>query len=401
MMEDRQLFTAARRLHGYLVDTHWRDGGLYGPDPGVRLNYRIGRFLKSYFRKFAWNDDLYYLQGQGYWILANWELVRRTGDSSYRDLALECCESILQTQREDGAWDYPNREWQGRTATVEGVWASLGLMESFQHCGDERFLDAAKAWHKYLTETIGFHEFGDQLAINYFANLGDTPVPNNSADALRFFSTIANVTGDANYLRPCAGLVHFLASVQQPNGEFPYQAKKLDFHEHRPHFQCFQYNAFICLGLMRYYELTGDEAVRPIISGLLDFLLQGLTSSGAAHYECGIPYRHVTYHAAVLAAAFARAAHFGCGDYEEPAARAYEYVLSKQDSDGSLVYSLGDYRVLNDRRSYPRYLAMILYHFLHPKLRGAHEQVSAANRQEPPTPTTLPAPTAMQHKGTT
>ncbi|MDP8923314.1 MAG: hypothetical protein M3O34_10625, partial [Chloroflexota bacterium] len=104
---------AAERLHRYLVAKHWTGSGLVGPDPGIRFNYRIGRFVKSGLRGVAWGDDLYYLQGQGYWTLANWQLFGRSGDEAYRDLAVGCSLGMLAEQRADGAWDYPNPEWRG------------------------------------------------------------------------------------------------------------------------------------------------------------------------------------------------------------------------------------------------------------------------------------------------
>ncbi|NNL87161.1 MAG: hypothetical protein HKP27_15970 [Myxococcales bacterium] len=90
------------------------------------------------------------------------------------------------------------------------------------------------------------------------------------------------------------------------------------------------------------------------------------------HYECGVEYRNVTYHAAVVAAALTRAAPLGFSDYSEAATRAFGYVLKQLRPDGSIVYSRGDYRFLSDQRSYPRYLAMILYHLLHPGLRSSY-----------------------------
>ncbi len=73
-----ELLDAAKRLHRYLFNNHWTGHALIGPDPGIRFNYRIGRFIKSYFSSIDWKDDLYYLQGQGYWILGNWLLFTKS-----------------------------------------------------------------------------------------------------------------------------------------------------------------------------------------------------------------------------------------------------------------------------------------------------------------------------------
>ena len=54
----------------------------------------------------------------------------------------------------------------------------------------------------------------------------------------------------------------------------------------------------------------------------------------------------------------------GLGDYRELADRAFLRVLGQQQADGSFPYSLRNYRVLSDRRSYPRQLSMLLNHLL-------------------------------------
>ncbi len=365
---------AALKLHRYILEHHWREQALLGPDPGIRLNYRIGRFVKSYLDRYLgghlgrgfWKDDLYYLQGQGYWVLGNWELFRRTGDPRYAALATAASQTMLARQRPDGAWPYPNPEWKGRVATAEGTWGSLGLVESYRQTGEQRFLDGALAWHRFLTEVVGFQRMDDTLAINYFAGMGKTRVPNNTAFVLRFLAELAEVTGEAAFCEPCPGLMRFMAQVQKPSGEFPYAVPGVNGGPLRPHFQCFQYNAFQCLDLMRYQELTQDPAALPVIEKVLGFLSGGLSPEGWAYYECGNRHRRVTYHAAVLAAAFWRAGELGLGGYQELADRAYRYLLGRQRADGGFPYSQGDYRILADDRSYPRYLAMILVHLLVP-----------------------------------
>ena len=355
---------AAERLHRYLVATHWTDTGLVGPDPGIRFNYRIGRFIKSQLRAVGWGDDLYYLQGQGYWTLANWHMFGRTGDEAYRTLALRCSSRMLAEQRDDGAWDYPNSEWRGRVATGEGIWGALGLLETYRRTGDAASLDGALRWYRYLLDAIGYQRLGDEVAVNYLAARGGVRVPNTSVDMVRFLAELSDATGDRAYLAESAGLFTFLERAQKPTGEFPYAIRGVGNEKPRPHFQCPQYNAFQCLGLLRYEELIGDGRARRIAVRVLDFLRTGQAEDGHAYYECGNRYREVTYHGAALGAAFARAGELGIGGYEEAASRAFRYVLGQQRADGGFEYSRRDYRLLSDRRSYPRYLAMILYHML-------------------------------------
>ena len=247
------MLQSAKRIQGFLADRYLVDGALIGPDPGVRFNYRFWRFFKSYLPVVKWNDDLYYLQGQGYWILANWMLSQSDTEGNYKDVALAATDQVLTRQRDDGAWDYPNPEWKGRVATVEGIWASLGLMESYRHSGETRYLEGALRWHKFFEDRIGFQEFDGNIAVNYFAHKICEPVPNNSALALRYLANMADATGDSKYLDRCAGLLHFIRNAQLPSGEVPYiygDPKWL-------HFQCFQYQAFLYLDVLAYHRLTG------------------------------------------------------------------------------------------------------------------------------------------------
>jgi hypothetical protein len=353
---------SALKLHDHLVRRHWRSG-LVGPDPGIRLNFRIGRFIKSATSFLPWKDDLYYLQGQGYWILGNWRLFDLTGDKKFQALATQASDVALSHQRSDGAWEYPNPEWKGRVATAEGTWGALGLVESYRQTGEEKYLRSVLKWHGFLTQTIGYRQVEDELAVHYFADRGSGRVPNNSAFVLRFLAELADATGDASYLGPCPGMVKFMQRAQLASGELPYVAASPDCLERR-HFQCFQYNAFQCLDLMRFFELRGEEILCPLTLNLLHFLQTGLSPAGNAYYQCDVRHRTVTYHTAVLSAAFRTAQRHGAEDFRPLADRAVDYVLKTQHPQGGFSYSRGDYRVLSDHRSYPRYQAMIMFHLL-------------------------------------
>jgi hypothetical protein len=370
----------AMRLHAYLTDHHWKDGALIGPDPGIRFNYRLFRFVKSYLRSLPWSDNLYYLQAQGYWALANARLFTQTRDPRYREILEATADTMLARQQPDGAWPYPNPEWAGRVATAEGVWASIGLLEAFRLTGHSRYLGGALKWHRFMVDCIGYQVIGAQHAINYFASTRLERIPNNSAFALRFLAELADVTHDPSFLDPCDGMLEFLWAVQKPTGEIPYAVTGAHGGKEVPHFQCYQYNAFQCLDLMRYYELTGEPGVVSIIEKILDFLALGVAEDGHVAYECAQTPHTVTYHAAVTAATFVTAARMGFRDYEALSERAYGYVLERQREDGSFPHSTGDYRYFSDLRSYPRYLAMILFHLLQPHVtpqRPTHKEAQA------------------------
>ena len=98
---------------------HWNGKALEGPDSGIRFNARIGRFVKSYSRFLPWSDRMIYFQAQAYWIKANW-LLADMGNREAERIALGCTEFVLSQQQPEGFWEYPNPEWKGRIATVEG-----------------------------------------------------------------------------------------------------------------------------------------------------------------------------------------------------------------------------------------------------------------------------------------
>ena len=232
---------AARRLFDHLERRHWAGDGLVGPDVGIRLNYRVGRFVKSYIPMLPWHDDLYYLQGQGYWVLANWRLASLFGNPEHGARAVASSDGMLTRQRDDGAWDYPNPEWKGRVATAEGTWGSIGLLETYNQTGETRFLEGALRWNRFLEEEVGYSRAGGGLAVNYFAGRAGLPVPNNTAFVLRFLAELAHSTRDKSYCDRCSSLLDFLRTSQRPSGELPYTLGA-GGEAGVEHFQCFQYN---------------------------------------------------------------------------------------------------------------------------------------------------------------
>jgi hypothetical protein len=355
---------AALKLHRHLRDRHWNGRGLVGPDVGIRFNSRLGRFIKGYLPGLHWNDDYYYLQAQGYWILANWCLHRFTGDVESRDIALQCSEYAVARQRDDGGWDYPNPEWKGRVANAEGSWVCIGLLQTYAETGAPRFLKSALRWHDFVQEKIGFQRNGTEWAVNYFAGRTGDRVPNNSFFVLRLLADLATATRDRSYLGPCANLMAFLKSAQVESGEFPYAIVTGTSFRRRDHFQCYQYNAFEALDLMRYYQVTGDPACVPMLKSMLGFLSTGLAKDGHAFFDCNDHHRLVTYNTAAVGAALAAATELEVGNYEMLSDRAFSYLRRVQRADGSFDFSRKDYYILNDHRSYPRSLTMILYHML-------------------------------------
>jgi len=329
MISHQTLTQSALSLHQHIINEHWNGQVVAGPDPGVRFNARIWRFLKSYTRIFPWSDNMIYAQAQKYWILNNWLMIDlNLGDQQQcREMALASSEYLFAAQQPEGYWEYPNREWQGRIATVEGNYAAIGLLETFRQTGEKKYLTAAQKWYQFAVEQIGFQDKNGLLAINYFHNLGNPMVPNNSASALRVFAMLTDLTGDQQYLEKCDNMVNWLNEVQLKTGELPYSlAGPGDSQQKdRIHFLCYQYNAFQFLNLAEYFDLTQDKKMIPVLEKLAIFISRGINKQGNLSYDCHQEYPEVTYYHTAAGAALFLATELGLGDYRNLSDLAYRF----------------------------------------------------------------------------
>jgi hypothetical protein len=307
------------------------------------------------------------LQAQGYWILDNWLLADIKGGGRHADLAVSTSESVLARQRPEGYWPYPNPEWKGRIATVEGCFASLGLLESYARTGRRDFLEGARRWHAFMRDDIGFRRQAGSgmLAVNYFAHESGVGggVPNNSTLVLWTAARLAQLAEDEMYLAECVPMLEWLEHVQQPDGELPY-AVGTGGDDGRLHFLCYQYNAFEFMDLAHYHDLTGDGRALRIMERLAAYLSPGL-EGGAARYECSKRYPEVGYYSVAVAQALSQATDLGLANERSRVDEAYRHTLELQKPNGAFrFHSRRNYGILADRRSYPRYLSMVLHHLL-------------------------------------
>jgi hypothetical protein len=354
---------AAVRLHRFLLQSFWNDETLTGPDQGVRFNLRFWRFIKGYSAFLPWADDYSYLQAQAYWILGSLRLRDLVGDQALADVAVRCAQGIAKRQDPSGYWLYPNPEWAGRVATVECAFGAIGLLAAYEQTGQGILLDAADRAYQFLVNETGFQKADSGYAINYFQNRVRPLVPNNSTLALALFGRLARVTGDERYLTHCRGMVDFLASAQLETGELPYAIGTQGI-KGRPHYQCFQYNAFELIDLAAYHSDTNDAAVLPLIQRLAKYLSSSVRLNGTTRFDCGSSTTQIHYNTAAIAAALLVARRMGLHDALEAENRAYRYVLAQQQSSGGYAFSNREYGVLADRRCYPRPTTMILHHLI-------------------------------------
>jgi len=362
---ENKYFDSAIRLHNYILNNFWNGQAIIGPDTGVMLDLRIFRFIKSYLSFINWSDDYYFLQAQGYWIKSNWNLFKNAGDLKYKNLAIACSKHIIDQQKKDGSWDYPLKSWKEHAATVEGTWASLGLLETFKWTKESKYLEGALKWYNFLINRIGFQPYENSLAIGYF----DSPtmrVPNNTTLVLWFLAELYRITNDAKFLRFNDKMIRFIQLSQNNNGELIYAVE-------REHYLCYSYNAFEFLDLSYYYEITNDERIKIVLEKLAKFLSTGVTEIGSIKCGCFQTFPEVIMSSGAVGAALITATSIGLGNYKKHIECAYNFLLGRQRPDGSFPSSTHDapylrkpisYGFLADNRSYPRQSSYILQHLL-------------------------------------
>jgi hypothetical protein len=375
MPTNAALIDSAERLHSYLYRTHYRDGILHGPDPGVRFNLRAWRFLKSALDFIPWGDDYVFTQTQGYWVLANWQLYEATGDARYREIAIRSSEATLALETGEGYWKYPLPERRHLIATLEGIWGGAALLATYRREARSEILDGALRAYEFIVNRIGFQDHTIGKVINYF----DKPrgkVTNNSVIAAWYFLRLWEATREERYLEHVGALLDFAAAVQLPSGELPYIIGN-QYERSRPHYLCYQYNAF------QFLQLAWANALRPgrwaeeLIPKLAGYLATGVQPSGACAKNChyaGGGGPEVDYYTGAMAAALYEAQRLRLGVPPELIDACYNRLLAHQRSDGGFDYSYRDYGFLSDHRSYPRYLAMTLFHLLYPVCGNGFEK---------------------------
>jgi len=358
----RPALDAARRLHAHVAARHLHEARLAGADQGVRWNIRVWRFVKSYLPMWRPDERFFFIQGQAYWALASWTLGDLTGDATFHHAARDATRVIRDTQRPDGAWDYPLPERRHLVATVEGDFGAVAMLEAHRRDGNAAWLEGARRWHDYVEREIGYQQHPGGLCVNYFQKPRGL-VPNNTCEWIWVLGRLAEATGEARYLERVPALLGFLEAVQMPTGELPYELAGGDEPRTRPHYLCFQYNAFQCMKLAWHAETHGDPRARAVAEKLSDFLATGVLASGAVRASCASVLPEVVYYADAVGMALHIVSRLGWRDHAALGDRAFRWVLSQQRADGGFArFSRGDYYVLSDRNEYPRYLAMTLHH---------------------------------------
>lgn len=363
-MENKS-FCSAIRLYNYILNNFWNGHAIIGPDPGVMLELRIYRFIKSYLSFINWSDNYYFLQAQGYWIKSNWDLFKITGDMNYKNVAIACSKHIIDQQKKDGSWNYPSKSWKKYVATVEGTWASLGLLETFNWTEESEYLEGALKWYNFLIDRIGFQPYKNSLAINYF-DIPSMRVPNNTTLVLWFLAETYRITNDAKFIRHNDKMTRFIQLSQNDSGELKYAIE-------REHYFCFSYNAFEFLDLSHYYEIIDDERIKIILEKLAKFLSTGVTEIGSIKYDCNQTFPEVICSSGAVAAALITVASIGLRNYKRHITYAYDFLFEHQRSDGSFPSCAHaapylrkpiSHGFLTDNRSYPRQLCYTLQHLL-------------------------------------
>lgn len=351
------------KLYNFLLKSYWNGSYISGPDPGLMLNLRLTRFIKSYFPALNYkNNNHIFQQIQGYWIKNNWALYRLTNDSRYKEIAIACSDFVVASQRNDGSWQYPLNEWKSRVSTVEGTWASLGLLETYFYTQNPVYLKSALKWCQFLVSKTGFQRYKTSLTINYFNIPTARKVPNNTTLALFFFAELFKTTQDVSFLKYNDALISFLELCQEPDGELIYEVDK-------PHYLCYHYNSFEFMDLYYANQILKSDRINAILSKLAKYIASGVLSNGSVKYDCTQVYPEEIMFSAITGAALIKATKSNYGNFQKHIEHIFSYLLKNQRSDGSFILTLHDmpyikkplnWGVLSDKTMYPGPMCFIL-----------------------------------------
>jgi hypothetical protein len=351
------------KLYNFLLNSYWDGSSISGPDPGLMLNLRLTRFVKSYFPALNYkNNNHVFQQIQGYWIKNNWALYRLTNDLRYKELALKCSDFVVASQQNDGSWKYPLTEWKSRVSTVEGTWASLGLLETYSFTKNPVYLKSALNWRNFLVTKTGFQRYKDSMTINYFNIRTSRKVPNNTTLALFFFAELFNVTQDTSLLKYNDALIHFIELCQQPGGELVYEVDKT-------HYLCYHYNSFEFLDLYYANQILKSKRIDAILSKLSKYIASGVLNNGAVKYDCSQAYPEEIMFSAIAGAALIKASKSNYGNFKNHIDSIFRYLEKNQKSNGSFILTMHDMPyikkplglgIFSDKTLYPGPMCFIL-----------------------------------------
>jgi len=339
-----------------------------GPDIGIKINKRIGRFIKSYLRFLNWKDNYFFLQAQAYWIINNIHLYKIKQEIIYKNVAIKAADYIIDNQKSDGSWEYPLKERKNLVATIEGCWASIALIKVYNITKNTKYLESSKKWHAYLEKNIGYEKYGESLCVNYFQKPRGL-IPNNTTLLIWLNAELYNSTHNKKYIKNNPAMIRFLEKVQLPSGELPYCIGNT-YEKTKIHYLCYQYNSFELIDLRNYYELTKDKTILKIINKLEKYILNGITKNYRSKNSCNKKNPSVNYYDAILGLAL-------INNRSNISKRIYEGILNRQKTNGGFSFSEKNYFILHDKREYPRALNYILY-----SLINACENINLFNKKD-------------------
>jgi hypothetical protein len=361
-----------------LIDEYYQDGLIRGPDPGLGLYLRGGRFLANHFFSGKVREKKYvFQQTQAYFIKSSLILYRITNDDEYKQRALEVGDKIVEMQNADGSWPYPIREWRDRTVTVDCNWAAMGLLDLYLETKNMKYLAATQKWIDFLITKVGYSKISeDEIGFRYFRPCSSgTLTPNVTTLSIALLARIYAIKQKGTYKDLISKGLNFIQCVIKPDGEIPYTIlvdeknltlRRRIFRRLSPtdHYQCAQYHGFQLMDLCYAIEELGIEKIKDIVSRVSRFLQTFITEDGHVKVQCRNNSSIINYHTSVVGAALLKADEILSLGLYNMGRKAMDFVLKQQTKKGGFPFSQREYKVFSDTFEYPRANAFILYHLL-------------------------------------
>jgi hypothetical protein len=201
-------------------------------------------------------------------VLLGWSaLIRRTGETRFKEAARRASDWLLSVQEPDGNWIRGNSQFAASESTLYNVKAAWGLCEAGLALDDDRYVHAATRNAE--------HCLAHQTANGWFPNccLSDKerPLLHTVAYTMQGLVNIGKLTGRQDFIAGARKTADAEIQIMRPDGFLPGRQNS-QFHG-TVDWCCLTGSAQTSLVWSSFYDLTGEEKYRKAADSVNGYLM--------------------------------------------------------------------------------------------------------------------------------
>ena len=190
-------------------------------------------------------------------VLLGWSaLIRRTGETRFKDAARRASEWLVSIQEPDGNWIRGNSQFAASESTLYNVKAAWGLCEAGVALGEDRYVNAAIRNAEYC--------LAHQTANGWFPNCclsdKDRPLLHTIAYTMQGLVHIGSLTSRQDFIASARKTADAEIKIMGPDGFLPGRQNS-QFHG-MVDWCCLTGSAQTSVVWSSFYDLTGEDKYR-------------------------------------------------------------------------------------------------------------------------------------------